>query len=120
MPIRLHESPKPRVENVTILRNNPDGFDAKVWIETCIELIDLTAFRQAMAGIPLEMRADIYEQLRRALSSERVGEPTSHQMRSGTELIERQRTPAALFLKQVRLEKLAILAEAVSTNTPTT
>ena len=83
-----------------------------------MDLVDLTAFRLSLGLVPTPVRSETYEVLRVALSGDRQGEPTQHQLRSRTDLSERLQSPVALLLRQIRLEKLSILAEAITGNGP--
>jgi hypothetical protein len=42
------------------------------------------------------------------------GEPTERQRSVGVPLVERMRSPAAILLRQIRLEKLRMLNELVN------
>jgi hypothetical protein len=53
-------------------------------------------------------RAEL-ELLQRALSQPSEREPVHRQMQQGVPLVDRMRSPAAVLLRQIRLEKLRIL-----------
>jgi hypothetical protein len=67
---------------------------------------DLNAFREAVKSLSREEA----EKLRVELEQATVDEPTRLQLQQGVPLVDRMRTPASVLLRQVRLEKLRILA----------
>lgn len=71
----------------------------------CVEVRDLGAFREAVATAPPEARS----RLRDLLGQPGPGEPESAQLRRDTPLADRMRSPLAVLLRQVRLEKLRLL-----------
>jgi hypothetical protein len=73
----------------------------------CVEVRDLRAFREGVASAPAEERA----RLRDLLGRPGPGEPESEQLRRDAALTERMRSPVAVLLRQVRLEKLRLLDE---------
>jgi uncharacterized phage protein gp47/JayE len=81
--------------------------DAAAFERWCREARDLTAFREAIASAPAEERARLRELLRQP----GPGEPEAEQLRRDTPLADRMRSPVAVLLRQVRLEKLRLLDE---------
>jgi hypothetical protein len=72
--------------------------------------MDLRAFREGVS----RMTRDEATQLRDALTRATQDEPTHRQMQQGVPLVDRMRSPATVFARQVRLEKLRILDEALA------
>ena len=72
------------------------------------EAVDLRQFEAGLASVPAERWPAVAARLEAALA-EGEGEPTAGQLRVGTDLTERLRTPAALLRRQIRLEKLRLL-----------
>ena len=72
------------------------------------ETIDLGQFGAALATVPAERWPAVAARLEAALA-EGEGEPTAGQLRVGTDLTERARTPVAILRRQIRLEKLRLL-----------
>ena len=73
----------------------------------CVEARDLREFGEAVASAPPDARA----RLRELLSQPGPGEPESDQLRRDTPLADRMRSPLAVLLRQIRLEKLRLLGE---------
>jgi len=76
-------------------------------VEELIATTDLRAFRAAVAALDAEQRNALRQALERAGSEE----PTHLHLQQGVPLADRMRTPATVLMRQVRLEKLRILAE---------
>jgi hypothetical protein len=68
---------------------------------------DLNAFREAAKGLD---RGSV-ERLQDELTKATGAEPTRLQLQQGVPLVDRMQTPATVLLRQIRLEKLRILAE---------
>jgi hypothetical protein len=81
--------------------------DREAFERWCVETRDLREFGEAVASAPVEERP----RLRELLSRPGPGEPEAEQLRIGTPLAERMRSPLAVLLRQVRLEKLRLLDE---------
>ena len=84
---------------------DPDRFLARAR-----DAIDLTQFGAALATVPAEHWPSVAARLEAALAEDE-GEPTAGQLRVGTDLTERMRTPAAILRRQIRLEKLRLIRE---------
>jgi hypothetical protein len=70
--------------------------------------VDLRQFEAALASVPAGRWPAVAARLEVALA-EGDSEPTASQLRVGTDLTERLRSPAALLRRQIRLEKLRLL-----------
>jgi hypothetical protein len=84
---------------------DPDAFVA--WSR---EVMDMGQFGAALATIPLGLWPAVAERLELALAADEE-EPTAGQLRVGTDLTERMRSPAAILRRQIRLEKLRMVQE---------
>jgi hypothetical protein len=72
------------------------------------ETVDLGQVGAALTSVPDERWPEVAARLEAALARDE-GEPTAGQLRVGTDLTERMRTPAAILRRQVRLEKLRLV-----------
>ena len=88
-----------------------DG-DLAAFERWCVEARDLRQFREAVGSVPAALRPKVIERLRELLRQPGPGEPVSDQLRPDTPLADRMRSPLAVLLRQVRLEKLRLLEEA--------
>lgn len=79
-------------------------------VERALALHDLRAFAALLAEIPEPAWADLSDRLKAALAA-RGGEPESDALRRDTPLAERMRSPAAVLVRQIRLEKQRLLEE---------
>jgi hypothetical protein len=77
----------------------------------CVEARDLRVFQDALASLPEADRPGVLARLRELLAQPGPGEPESEQLRSDTPLVARVRSPMAVLLRQVRLEKLSLLED---------
>jgi hypothetical protein len=84
--------------------------DLDAFLDWSQEVMDLGQFGAALATIPLDRWPNVAERLEAALGAAE-GEPSVGQLRVGTELTERLRTPAAILRRQIRLEKLRMVQE---------
>jgi hypothetical protein len=82
-----------------------DG-DLAAFERWCVEARDLRAFQDAVASLPESIRPGVVARLRERLRQPGPGEPESDQLRRDTPLGERMRSPLAVLLRQLRLEKL--------------
>jgi hypothetical protein len=81
--------------------------DREAFERWCIETRDLRDFGEAVTSAPEDERSRLRDLLRRP----GPGEPEAEQLRSDMPLAERMRSPLAVLLRQVRLEKLRLLDE---------
>jgi hypothetical protein len=72
------------------------------------EAVDLGLVGAALASVPDERWPAVAARLEAALAQDE-GEPSAGQLRVGTDLTERMRTPAAILRRQIRLEKLRLV-----------
>jgi hypothetical protein len=86
-------------------RDDPDAFVA--WAR---EVMDLGQLGAALETVPPALWPALAERLEAALA---VGEdePSAGQLRVGTDLTERLRSPASILRRQIRLEKLRLVQE---------
>ena len=77
----------------------------------CVEARDLRQFQEALASVPSADRARVAARLREVLSQPGPGEPEAEQLSRDTPLVDRMRSPLAVLLRHVRLEKLRLLDE---------
>jgi hypothetical protein len=83
--------------------------DSAAFERWCVEARDLTQFREAIASVPEADRPLVFTHVRDLLAQPGPGEPESDQLRRDTPLADRMRSPLAILLRQVRLEKLRLL-----------
>jgi hypothetical protein len=74
------------------------------------DVMDLGQFGAGLESVPPDSWPAVAERLTVVLAAE-DGEPTAGQLRVGTDLTERLRTPAALLRRQIRLEKVRLVRE---------
>jgi hypothetical protein len=84
--------------------------DLEGFVAWARDTIDLGQFGAALATVPAERWPAVARRLDAALA-EGEGEPTAGELRVGTDLTERMRTPAAILRRQIRLEKLRLVRE---------
>jgi hypothetical protein len=85
-----------------------DG-DLAAFERWCVEARDLRAFQDAVASLPEPIRRQVVARLGDLLRQPGPGEPGSDQLSRDTPLVDRMRSPLAVLLRQIRLEKLRLL-----------
>ena len=74
------------------------------------EVMDLGQFGAGLETVPPERWPAVAARLEQELARDEA-EPDAGQLRVGTDLTERLRSPAAILRRQIRLEKLRLVQE---------
>lgn len=85
--------------------------DADAFATEIATAMDLRSVASALKSIPAEAWPQVQAILAARLFVPAPGEPEHAELRQGVPLTERFRSPAALLRRQVRLQKLRLLAE---------
>jgi hypothetical protein len=85
--------------------------DPSAFERWCVDARNLRQFQDAISSVPATIRPKVVTRLRELLGQPGPGEPESDQLSRDTPLADRMRSPLAVLLRQVRLEKLRLLEE---------